>query len=218
MDQMPTEGGVNRLRNPKLIFGFILFLAIVGVGAAGYRIFSGINGGFIPTISNSNGVARVQADAESEESQKSKDTDGDGVNDFDELNRYRTSPYLADTDSDGASDREELEQQTDPNCPKGRSCREIAPVGLGNAGNDEPDMDIMKEATTGFNIPPDESDGATAAAELTTEVGANEQLKNLTPSQLRQLLLDSGKITQEQLQGISDEVLMRAYQEIIANQ
>ena len=53
---------------------------------------------------------------------KNVDTDEDGLNDFDELYIYKTSPYLQDTDSDGIFDNEEIEDQTDPLCPKGKIC------------------------------------------------------------------------------------------------
>ena len=54
---------------------------------------------------------------------KSKDTDQDGLNDYDELNIYETSPYLADSDGDNITD----DVDDDPNCPKGKTCV-ITPV------------------------------------------------------------------------------------------
>ena len=42
----------------------------------------------------------------SEDDLKNKDTDKDGLSDYDELNFYKTSPYLEDSDSDGFSDKE----------------------------------------------------------------------------------------------------------------
>lgn len=64
-----------------------------------------------------------------------KDTDNDGLSDADELNRYKTSPYLADTDSDGFSDKQELDSRNDPNCPSGKTCgaAPITPRGTGTA-------------------------------------------------------------------------------------
>lgn len=53
---------------------------------------------------------------------KQRDTDEDGINDFEELYIYKTSPYLADTDSDGTNDIDEIKAQEDPNCPKGQNC------------------------------------------------------------------------------------------------
>jgi len=54
--------------------------------------------------------------------QQQKDTDGDGLSDYDELNVYSTSPYLADSDSDGISDKEEIDGGHDPNCPGSDTC------------------------------------------------------------------------------------------------
>ncbi|MFC1687864.1 hypothetical protein ACFL0L_04845 [Patescibacteria group bacterium] len=51
-----------------------------------------------------------------------KDTDEDGLNDYDELYTYQTSPYLEDSDSDGATDSEEINIGSDPNCPAGQNC------------------------------------------------------------------------------------------------
>lgn len=54
--------------------------------------------------------------------QQSKDTDGDGLNDYDELNKYNTSPYLKDSDGDNVDDKSETSRGTDPNCPEGQNC------------------------------------------------------------------------------------------------
>ena len=51
-----------------------------------------------------------------------QDTDLDGLNDYDELYIYGTSPYVADSDSDNISDKDELDSGNDPNCPKGEVC------------------------------------------------------------------------------------------------
>ncbi len=226
MDQVPNEGVSNRLKNPKLVFGFILFLAVVGVGAAGYRISSGIKGGFISGIVNDNSAgsadlerttADVRSQQQDDEALKSKDTDGDGLSDYEELNRYRTSPYLADTDSDGTNDREEIAKESDPNCPEGRDCREVAPVADPNVELGFEDQDIS--AIANDQLPMTNVGGAGGdgeMVEITTEAEANEQLKNLTPAQVRQLLLDSGQVTQEQLDAIDDETLMRVYKEVVA--
>ncbi|MFC1702876.1 hypothetical protein ACFLZO_00225, partial [Patescibacteria group bacterium] len=61
---------------------------------------------------------------------KEQDTDFDGISDFDELYVFRTSPFLEDSDSDGIGDGDEITNQTDPNCPRGKTCnqRSIASV------------------------------------------------------------------------------------------
>jgi outer membrane protein OmpA-like peptidoglycan-associated protein len=46
---------------------------------------------------------------------KNPDTDGDGLNDGEEVNKYKTNPLKADTDGDGLSDGDEvLKYKTDP--------------------------------------------------------------------------------------------------------
>ena len=46
------------------------------------------------------------------------DTDGDGLNDWDEIDFYKTDPNKADTDGDGLSDGDEVEvYKTDPTVP-----------------------------------------------------------------------------------------------------
>ncbi|TSC96176.1 MAG: calcium-binding protein [Parcubacteria group bacterium Athens1014_10] len=54
------------------------------------------------------------------------DTDKDGLNDFNELNVYKTSPYLEDTDGDGIFDKEEIEKGTNPSCPEGEICGTVS--------------------------------------------------------------------------------------------
>jgi len=46
--------------------------------------------------------------------ESSHDSDGDGLNDFEEVTRYGTDPYLKDSDGDGVSDPEEIRRGADP--------------------------------------------------------------------------------------------------------
>lgn len=61
---------------------------------------------------------------ERERKMKELDTDKDTLNDYDELYVFRTSPFLEDTDSDGLNDGQEVSTNSDPNCPKGKTCRQ----------------------------------------------------------------------------------------------
>lgn len=70
-----------------------------------------------------------QRQQEAIEALKLTDTDKDGLNDYDELNIYRTNPYLEDTDSDGISDATEIAGNSNPNCPKGTDCGYVASSG-----------------------------------------------------------------------------------------
>ena len=48
------------------------------------------------------------ADPRSDEPSLWKDSDGDGINDFDEIRRFKTNPYRKDTDGDWVNDKEDL--------------------------------------------------------------------------------------------------------------
>jgi hypothetical protein len=142
---------------------------------------------------------------------KNTDTDGDGLSDYDETYVYKTSPYISDTDSDGYSDKEEIDSKHDPLCPAGRDC-----AGLENSATDASKEDQQIELPPGAEdlnqepIPPDENLETT---ELTQE--QKDELKKLTPAQIRQLLIESGKLTEEQLSQIDDEQLMQIFLESI---
>jgi len=69
-----------------------------------------------------------QVERERNDALRLQDTDKDGLNDYDELYVFRTSPFLEDTDSDGDFDGKEVAAEADPNCPKGRTCRAARPV------------------------------------------------------------------------------------------
>ncbi len=82
-------------------------------------------GGMSPKILQEQVAARAQQNqivSADDATLKSRDTDNDSLNDWDELNLYKTSPYLADSDSDSFSDKEEIDSGNDPNCPKGQNC------------------------------------------------------------------------------------------------
>lgn len=70
-----------------------------------------------------------QLEIERTEKLKNTDTDGDELMDYDELYVFRTSPFLEDSDSDGFSDGQEVALNNDPNCPRGRTCRQAASGG-----------------------------------------------------------------------------------------
>ncbi len=75
---------------------------------------------------------------------KAVDTDADGLSDFDELNIFRTSPYIADTDSDGTRDGEEIRRGTSPNCPEGKDCSINPLVVSSSASSTDSFQDILK--------------------------------------------------------------------------
>jgi hypothetical protein len=123
----------------------------------------------------------------SEEDMRKKDTDKDGLNDFDELNVYKTSPFLDDSDSDGFSDKQEIDSGNDPNCPIGRDC--------------------IGETTIASSTRQSNSVNQSANSNPTA---LNGEMDAVT---LRKLLIDSGTMDEATLNQISDEELLKTYNE-----
>jgi hypothetical protein len=166
-----------------------------------------------------------------------RDTDQDGLSDFDELNIYRTSPYLADSDSDGVSDQQEIARGNDPNCPTGQNCLgfsdlnsartapiEAAPVLTGEATPDELRA-LLRQAGISDSVINNLSDQEIFAAyqevlygdsstvspvDPVIEISENE-VANITPDQIRRLLREQAGISDEVLSQISDAQLLEFF-------
>jgi hypothetical protein len=141
---------------------------------------------------------------------KYKDTDQDGLSDYDELNVYKTSPYLADSDSDGMLDGKEISSSSDPNCPEGRQCYESGLT----------DSDGTATSTIGNYI--ETASSSIISLTVPENVSGTDQqnLNNLVKgkidaSTLRQTLLQYG-MDPLVLDQISDEELMASYQDTLS--
>ncbi len=160
--------------------------------------------------------------SDSEEAMRNKDTDGDGLSDWDELNIYLTSPYLEDSDSDGFSDKNEIDSENDPNCPTGRDC-----YGTSLNSDSEPQKsggdsqesnsnlqelnDLLKQSAN-QNV----SGSDTQTQSNTQEEAVNNILEGKGNAQiLRAILLESG-MDENILNQISDEDLMKSYEEVLS--
>ncbi len=135
---------------------------------------------------------------------QNKDTDGDGLSDYDELNFYKTSPYLEDSDSDGFLDKEEIDNNKNPNCPAGRDC----------------DNDVL------FNEDAQLVNSGTAnnidLEELNKQIIPNAQIsdlgsKEMSADDLRELLIEAG-MEKAKLDQISDKDLMESFSEALAEE
>ena len=123
----------------KVAFALLLFLGLGGI-FFGFRSFGvNIQRPFDLQISKylqgERFVSTSQREQEELEASKTRDVDGDGLTDYDELQVYKTSPYLADSDSDGFNDKEEIFSNNDPNCPKGKTCTGISSSEIVEDGN-----------------------------------------------------------------------------------
>lgn len=192
----------NKPPSERLIIGIVGFLGIAVLILGTLQIKKGIEGPFRKNIAqerNTQNSVDMEQINKLAELQK-KDTDKDGLSDYDELYVYRTSPYLRDSDSDGIDDKTEIDQGTDPNCPKGQDCGlpVAAPVNL-NA------------STNSFTEAPVNGSNSNQSLNDKTLSG------NLSPAELRQILISSGA-PENVVKGLSDDDLLKLYKEVAANQ
>ena len=195
--------------SPKLIFGVLLFLGAVTIFFGFLNLTKTIYG---PSVAfNQNQLANLE---EAQESRvineilelQNRDTDGDGLSDYEEIYIYGTSPYLADTDGDGYTDKQEIDGGFDPLCPKGQDCR-----GFG----EDTTWGTVQEIADGQSEFDQQAD-QTNSAEIPQDI--LEQLRTLTPNDVRELLLSSEQMTQEELDAIDDNLLMEIYYEALNNE
>jgi len=194
--------------SPKLVFGILIFLG------TGTLIYGFIN--LTKNIYNNKFTGTGNEVAETQQQDlvtdllelQNLDTDKDGLTDYDEIYIYKTSAYLADTDSDGYLDKEEIDSNHDPLCPSGQDCR----------GSDLPDENNVNPENI---LPYDESlleqDGSMQEQGANQEIPSDlmNELINLSPEQIRDLLRSSGQMTEEQLIEIDDNTLMEIYKEVL---
>ena len=138
-----------------------------------------------------------EKEAEEVRAAKRTDTDKDGVNDYDELHVYKTSPYLADTDSDGVGDMAEIVSGGDPSCAPGDSCD----VEVDDAQAATLDNTFIEDAAQEYGYVA----GVDPAA-LANEVAVADLINSMSAAEIRALLLENGADAAV-LDGISDEDL-----------
>lgn len=142
---------------------------------------------------------------------QSIDTDKDTLSDYDELYMYSTSPYLPDSDSDGRTDATEITEGTDPLCPEGDQCGE-GEFGSGTPEEISPESPLLGDSATPSDIVLQSQLGTTSGGAIDpAAVAAILQ----DPAQIRQLILNTGKISKEDLDRIDDATLKQLAEEMI---
>lgn len=171
-----------------VIFGFlgILFL-ILGF----FNIKSRLKA---PFALQKNGQA-ITIEEQNQEILKTKDSDADGLTDYDETLLYNTSPYIADSDSDGLSDSDEIKQNSNPNCPKGKTC----------------EVEAMTAPPPVLGAP------ETGSMDLNKTLSELESGGAPTASALREALLQAG-VDKSLLEKMSDAELLKLYEETAKEQ
>ena len=185
-DEQPTENGLSKEQK----IGFILLsaFAILTIGLGVLQIRNTMYGHFalnnqIPNV--------LKEQVNTVDALRFRDTDRDGLNDFDELYVYGTSPYLNDTDSDGILDGEEVGRGLNPNCFEGADCS------------------LTPEAVAVDNIPVDES------LIMPAEQPAMELDRAIQdPVQIRKMLIDAN-VSEDVVNKFSDADLMKMVTDIM---
>lgn len=149
--------------------------------------------------------AQQLAQANELEASKTKDTDRDGLSDYSELYVYRTSPYLGDTDSDGIPDAIEIAQTSDPNCPAGSTCLQLAnqqPAGASTSSF----RDLID--VTQFQNDPNLPSEIKNAQEF---IDTAKEPSQYTTIQIRELLTKYKLVASDRLAALSDDEVRAVY-------
>jgi hypothetical protein len=185
------NGNNNLNRQQKMGFVLLLIFGLLAVGLGAIQMRNSI---YLPLASKTEDKTNETGSnfLDQKTLLQKIDTDQDGLNDYEELEFYKTSPYLPDTDSDGVDDKTEITKGTDPLCPEGKNCG-VAVTGATKA-----------TTTVGVSV---NSSGTTSTADILTIAQ--------DPKLLREMLAKSGKLTPEQLAEIDDATLLQMASEAL---
>lgn len=192
----------------KTGFVFLLVFAIVTVALGALQMRNTIYNPFAIEVADDGQGQKIALDENIRLQQI--DTDLDGINDYEELNFFETSPYIPDTDSDGINDKEEIDAGEDPLCPKGKDCGNNPAA---NAG----EIDVTKDIPPPPEAPPLPGEPNTQLPQAPETTPDLETLVS-NPALLRELLADSGSISADQLAQISDNDLISLARQLLAEQ
>ena len=181
----------------------VVVLSIFAVGILGIWIWQSNSRLNSPFKASDAEIAQAEAAAKEKaaaaEAEKTKDTDGDGLTDNDEINIYKTSPYLEDTDGDGISDYNEVKRGTDPLCAEGSNCSLVA---------------SQKVASTTSSLAASSTDSTSPASNVDQELLIKALSGQGDASTMRQILLQGGADANE-VKLLSDSDLMEMYKSVL---
>ena len=193
-----TGSGTKLSREQKAGFMFVIVCGLTALVLGGQYLWTHMAEPFSISYTGPRFLTGSEEDAARISEQKRLDTDFDTVSDYDELNIYKTSPYLEDSDSDGLTDYAEISTGQDPNCAPGAPCAAV---------NNE---DIV--LSNGPSSLDAESDKLTAREQALQ--AAMTELYGLPPAEIRNLLLQSGA-DQAQVEAMTDEEVIALYEGIL---
>lgn len=145
------------------------------------------------------------------------DTDGDGLSDWDEENVYHTSPYLWSTAGDSMPDNVKLALGENPLCKHGEKCN-ASQMRFDLGSSTLPFVDLVTKTNDVNSTLNEYMLGTSAQAKdfqaQASSTGVDLSWKNQVPRDpaiLRKALVDSGKITEDELSKVTDEQLLQMF-------
>ncbi len=207
-------------KEQKTGFVLLLIFGVLTVALGFLQIRNTIYKPFIISSSQTEDGSDVTALLDETTRLQTIDTDQDGLNDYQELHFFQTSPYIPDTDSDGLTDKQELDGGTDPLCPRGEDCsksqlpteQEKAPIGISDLANVPTAQDLVNSAAP--QLPNAPANTANANSEGIAQL--KELLKD--PAKLRASLVQSGQVSESDLAQFDDATLVKTFEDILAKQ
>lgn len=208
MEEIPQPSHLSVAQ--KIGFVLLLVFGLMVVSLAFLQIRNAIYGPFVIRVNKDEQALKNALHVDDTIRLQQIDTDHDGLNDYEELFFYETSPYIPDTDSDGIDDKAEVDAGTNPLCPEGTAC-------------DASVFDVVTSSTLEVTplqdsiALPDEI-VADAQDDVVKELGKDIDMVEIAsdPDLLRQLLLQTGQISAEQLDAIDDETLLKFAKDIVS--
>lgn len=202
---MEIDGQEKQLKNNHAVEIFLLVIGVSALILGFLRFNSTINNVLNQNkTDNKNYTDYQEQDLQEILDLQNRDTDNDSLSDYDEINIYRTSPYLDDTDSDGYSDKQEIENNEDPLCPRGQKC------GVQSGDNQQNDntKNSLKNNIGNFDQfqPTNNNNSSGSEKFLSGQASLNE---------IKQMLLQAG-LPIEEINKIPDNEIVKMYYETVA--
>ena len=193
---MQVENKLSRTQKTGFVLLFVFTILVVGLGFLQMR--NNIYNPFALKVDAQNTSFGVN---DENVRLQSIDTDHDGINDYEELYFFETSPYLPDTDSDGIGDKQEIDEGTDPNCAEDKVCEQVEDINT---------LTSSSSTASILGVQGSEIPGQNSAGDL-------QDLQTIlqSPEEIRKLLLSTGQISEEQLSQIDDDALMGLVQTML---
>jgi hypothetical protein len=191
----------------KLSFTMLILFGIIIVVLGFLQMRNTIYTPFVIRSSDFNGGEGAPLFENEQVKLQSIDTDHDGINDYEELNFYGTSPYLPDTDSDEIDDKTEIVNHTDPNCPEGQKCS----IKENQATTSTQGIVPVLGEQTGIGLDPGD---LSAAPGILDDLGALSK----DPQKLREMMLRSGAVSRAELDKVDDATILQLAQGLVEQQ